>query len=54
MRICINCGGEIKEFKSRTKKNVEYGYYRCEKCNEEILNMRQLRSVAEQYRQLKK
>lgn len=54
MRTCTNCGGEMQELKSRTLEDVEYSYYRCEKCNEEIVDMQQLHNVAEQYRQLKR
>jgi len=33
--------------------NVEYSYYQCPKCKEEILDMSQLSKAAKQYRKLK-
>lgn len=42
------------ELSSKTPEGVNYRYFRCEKCGEEIVNMEQLHDVAEKYRELKK
>ena len=54
MRKCTKCEGTMQEFKAKTPEGVEYSYYKCRKCGEEIVDMRQLHEVAEQYRSLKK
>lgn len=53
-RICSECRGNMKEFIDNTREGVEYRYFRCEKCGDEILNMEQLHAVAEKYRLMKK
>lgn len=53
MRKC-SCNGKMKELKDKTPEGVEYIYFKCEKCGEEILNMDQLHNVAEKYRAMKK
>ena len=54
MKKCAECEGTMRELKAKTPDGVEYSYYKCNKCGEEILNMKQLHEVAEQYRTLKK
>ena len=54
MRKCSECEGKVKEFKAKTPENVEYSYYRCNECGEEIVDRKQLHKVAERYRTLKK
>jgi DNA-directed RNA polymerase subunit RPC12/RpoP len=54
MKKCSECNGKMKEFTAKTPEGVEYKYFKCEKCGEEILNMEQLHNVAEKYRDLKK
>ena len=54
MRKCTECNGIMQELKGRTPENIEYAYYKCTKCDEEIVDMKQLHEVAEQYRTLKK
>ena|SRR3989344_1717815 len=54
MKKCSECNGTMQELKDKTPENVAYSYYKCNKCGEEIVNMKQLHSVAEQYRSLKK
>jgi len=47
MKKCSECKGEMKEFKAKTPKGIEYKYYKCSKCGSEIVDMKQLREVAE-------
>jgi len=54
MRKCTKCNGIMKEFEAKTPENIKYNYYKCENCGEEVLDMKQLHSVTEQYRTLKK
>ncbi len=54
MRNCPECKTQMLELKAKTPENVEYSYYKCDKCGEEIVNMNQLHQVAEKYRNLKK
>ena len=54
MKRCSECNGEMQELKTKTPEDIEYSYYRCKKCGEEIVDMKQLHKVAEQYRTLKK
>jgi len=35
-------------------EGVEYKYFKCSKCGEEILDMSQLHSVAQKYREMKR
>lgn len=54
MRKCSECKGEMKELSAKTPEGVEYKYFKCSKCGEEILNMSQLHNVAEKYRVMKR
>jgi len=54
MRKCNECGEMMNELKAGTPEGVEYSYYKCGKCGEEIVDMKQLHQVAEQYRTLKR
>lgn len=53
MKKCF-CGGKITLRKGKTPEGVDYRYFRCDKCNEEFLDMEQLNEVAEKYRLMKK
>ncbi len=44
----------MEEKTGKTPEGVEYKYYKCKKCGEEIVDMKQLHEVAEKYRSLKK
>ena len=44
----------MKESKAKTPDGVEYNYFRCQKCGEEIVDMKQLHAVADKYRHMKK
>lgn len=54
MKKCTECNGKMKEFKDKTLEGVEYHYFKCIKCGEEILNMKQLHAVAQKYREMKR
>ncbi|MBI3052006.1 AbrB/MazE/SpoVT family DNA-binding domain-containing protein [Candidatus Woesearchaeota archaeon] len=54
MKKCSECRGEMKELSARTPEGVEYKYFKCNKCGEEMLNMSQLHNVAEKYREMKR
>ncbi len=47
MKRCTECNGIMKEQKSRTPEGVEYNFFKCTMCGEEIVNMEQLHNVAE-------
>ncbi len=53
-KTCSECSGKMKKMVDKTPEGVEYEYFKCEKCGEEILNMNQLHNVAEKYREMKK
>ena len=54
MTRCSECGGKVKVLRSKTPENIEYHYYKCTKCGEGFLDMKQLHEVAEKYRALKR
>ena len=54
MKKCTECKGKMKEFRARTPEGVEYSYFRCESCGEEIVDMKQLHDVAQKYREMKR
>lgn len=54
MKTCSECKGKMIEKKGKTPEGVTYSYYRCEKCGEEIVDMKQLHKVAQKYRFMKR
>ena len=50
MRKCTECGGSMQQLKAKTPKNVDYNYYKCKNCGEEIVDMKQVHEVAKHYR----
>ncbi len=54
MKKCAECRGEMKELSAKTPEGVSYSYFKCSSCGEEIVDMKQLHSVAEKYRVMKK
>jgi DNA-directed RNA polymerase subunit RPC12/RpoP len=54
MKKCSECNGRMKELRAKTPEGVEYLYFKCERCGEEILNMKQLHNVAQKYREMKR
>jgi hypothetical protein len=53
MKKCSECHGEMKELTAKTPEGVTYRYFRCGKCGEEIVDMKQLHDVAQKYREMK-
>ncbi len=51
---CPKCKGKMAEKRDKTPEGVEYRYSKCGKCGEEIVDMKQLHAVAQQYRVMKK
>ena len=51
---CSDCGSKMIPKAGLTPEGVEYDYYRCRKCGEEIVDMEQLHTVAEKYCTLKR
>jgi len=54
MKTCSECKGKMFEKTSKTPEGISYKYYKCDKCGEEIVDMKQLHSVAEKYRVMKR
>ncbi|MBT4824652.1 AbrB/MazE/SpoVT family DNA-binding domain-containing protein [Candidatus Woesearchaeota archaeon] len=54
MKKCPECNEKMKELKAKTPEGVSYKYYKCKECGEEIVNMKQLHDVAQEYREMKK
>jgi hypothetical protein len=43
----------MTEKKGKTPEGIEYSYYSCNACGEEIVDLKQLHEVAQKYRELK-
>jgi predicted RNA-binding Zn-ribbon protein involved in translation (DUF1610 family) len=54
MKSCSSCKGNLVELKAKTPEGVEYKYFRCKECGEEIVDMKQLHDVAQVYREMKR
>ena len=54
MKKCSECRGSMKEYTNKTPEGIEYNYFKCVKCGEEIVDMKQLHNVAEKYRIMKR
>jgi hypothetical protein len=54
MKKCSECSGKMIEKTGETPERVKYKYYKCNKCGEEIVDMKQLHHIAEKYRIMKK
>jgi predicted RNA-binding Zn-ribbon protein involved in translation (DUF1610 family) len=53
MKKCSECRKQMEEKKAITPEGISYKYFKCSKCGEEIVDMKQLHEVAEQYRTIK-
>ena len=53
MKKCSKCGKQMNEKEAFTPEGISYKYFTCSKCGEEIVDMKQLHKVAEQYRAIK-
>jgi len=54
MKNCSECKGTMVEKTAKTPEGISYDYFKCNKCGEEIVDMKQLHNVAEKYRTMKK
>lgn len=54
MKICSECQNKMIEKDAKTPEGVGYKYFKCSKCGEEIVDMKQLHNVAQKYRIMKK
>ncbi|HII15562.1 MAG TPA: hypothetical protein HA362_04585 [Nanoarchaeota archaeon] len=54
MKKCNECGKEMEELAAKTPEGVEYRYFKCKSCGDEVVSMKQLHSVAETYRDMEK
>lgn len=54
MRTCSNCKKGMVEKVGKTPEGITYKYHRCNSCGEEVLDMKQLHEVAEEYRKMRK
>ena len=54
MKTCSECKGTMKELTAKTPEGFEYSYFKCSKCGEEIVDMKQLHDVAQKYREMKR
>ena len=46
MKKCSECEKEMKELQAKTPDGVEYKYFKCKSCGEEVLSMSQLHNVS--------
>jgi len=53
MKKCSECGKQMEAKKAITPEGISYKYFKCSKCGEEVVDMKQLHNVAEQYRTIK-
>jgi len=54
MKQCLRCYGTMVEDSSKTLEGVEYKYFKCKNCGEELLDMEQVTDVQEKYKAMKK
>ena len=54
MKKCSECDGITVELTDKTPEGVIYSYFKCKKCGEEIVDMKQLHNVAKLYRKMKR
>jgi len=53
MKNCSECKGIMMEKTAKTPEGISYNYFKCNKCGEEIVDMKQLHKVAEKFRIIK-
>ena len=54
MKKCPECNESMIELSDKTPEGVTYHYFKCKKCGEEIVDMKQLHNVAQVYREMKR
>ena len=53
-KVCWECGGVAEELTKYTPEGFSYNYWRCAKCGDEVLSMRQLEVMAKKQRELRR
>jgi hypothetical protein len=54
MKKCYKCNAKMKVMQGIDPEGIDYEYYRCVKCGEEILDMKQLHDAADKYKALRR
>lgn len=52
--VCWECGGKRVELTDTDPDGVTYRYWKCTKCGDKVLDMKQMEEAAEQYRKLRR
>ncbi|MBW3022782.1 AbrB/MazE/SpoVT family DNA-binding domain-containing protein [Candidatus Woesearchaeota archaeon] len=47
------CGGKRIKLKGKTPEGIEYEYFRCAKCGEEILGINEIHEISQKYKKIK-
>ncbi len=51
---CFECKAPMKEMDGVMSDGLTHKYYRCTKCGDEVLDIKQLGALAKKYKELKK
>ena len=54
MKKCSECNGKMVELKAKTPEGVEYDYFICEMCGEEIIKVDKSHAVPQKHRLMKR
>lgn len=54
MKTCSECKGKMVELKAKTPEGVEYDYFICEMCGEEIIKVNKLHAVPQKHKLMKR
>ena len=54
MKTCFDCGVSMERKSGVMPDGIPYEYYKCPKCQEEVLDMKQLGDVAERFKEYKR
>lgn len=54
MKKCFDCKGIMAELEGIDPNGFKHKYYKCKKCGDEVLDMKQLHELAEKYRKMKR
>lgn len=48
------CGGRRVKMAGKTPDGISYSYWRCKKCKEEVLGMKELHELSQKYEKIRK
>lgn len=51
---CVKCKLKMVEAEDKMSDGIPFNYHRCNKCGEELLDMRQLHELAEKYKAIRR